>query len=189
MRRLRLVAITAPDAFPNEAAAINRLLASGVLWRLHIRKPGWSAGRTSSLLSAIDPSVRHLISIHDHHGLASEYGLGGVHLNSRNPIAPAGWQGIVSQSCHSIARAAASETDYCFLSPVFDSISKPGYKGAFSRVELLDAHSVLSHNVLALGGVAPCNLSEITRLGFCGAAMLGAVWPDVDLFIANIKRL
>jgi hypothetical protein len=89
----------------------------------------------------------------------------------------------------------AAYLDYCFLSPVYDSISKAGYRsagflcdddgggdeggrragsGGGRRLAAALARAPLP--VLALGGVAPGKLRELRAAGFAGAAVLGAVW-------------
>lgn len=62
---------------------------------------------------------------------------------------------------------------YATLSPIFDSISKQGYKAAFNFDELQSALSKLKLPVIALGGVTPEKIPLLTTLGFKGAAMLG----------------
>lgn len=42
--------------------------------------------------------------------------------------------------------------DYAFLSPIFDSISKPGYTAAFDAEALRDALSKATCPIIALGG-------------------------------------
>ena len=50
---MRVVVIT-PEAFvPGEAAAIERLLRSGAVWRVHLRKPGCPPEAMRSLIEAI----------------------------------------------------------------------------------------------------------------------------------------
>ena len=80
--------------------------------------------------------------------------------------------GLVSRSCHSLDELTA-EANYLFLSPIFDSISKPGYRAAFSAEEL---RGKVDGRVFALGGVTFEQLPYIQELGFGGAAMLGAAW-------------
>ena len=63
--------------------------------------------------------------------------------------------------------------DYRFLSPVFDSISKPGYLSAFTEEDL---RGHVDADTFALGGVTPDKLELLEQLGFGGAAMLGAAW-------------
>lgn len=173
------IAITHPSMFGGEAQAIERLLGKGGFWRVHVRKPGCTAEEVEQLLQAIPQKYYPQLSIHDHLDLAGKYGLGGVHLNSRCSQAPEGWQGLVSRSLHSIAEIGSSPYDYAFLSPVYDSISKPGYHSAFS---LSDLKGRVDSKIFALGGVEPDKLAELADAGFGGAAMMGCLWrADVDL--------
>ncbi len=170
---MRLIAITHPFFFEGESKAIRRLLDSG-WWRVHIRKPEASADSVAALLDDIPPNYRGALSIHDHFGLASDYSLGGIHLNRRCTQVPAHWQGLVSRSCHSMAELdTCRQLDYLTLSPVYDSISKAGYS---SRFDLMSLGSCDLHNVFALGGVTHARLTEISAAGFSGAAMLSEAW-------------
>lgn len=170
---MRLIAITTPDFREGEADAICRLLDCG--WeRVHIRKPGASKEEIAGLIREIPSGYYPHISLHDYFELADDFGLGGVHLNGRNPIPPTGWKGLVSRSCHSIEEIEEySGLDYLTLSPIFDSISKPGYKSRFTPESLKNA--VLG-NVFALGGVTFSRLAGLEAAGFAGAAMLAEAW-------------
>lgn len=173
---MRKIAITLPGFFTGEAAAIASLLTDGGYWRVHIRKPDASAEQIRALLQQIPAALYPRLSLHDHHEIAQQMGLGGVHLNSRNPHAPAGWGGLVSRSLHSPQEIAAMDCDYAFLSPVYPSISKPGYKPDFDIEQL---RGVVDERVFALGGVTPEKFDELQSIGFGGAAMLGHVWQAV----------
>lgn len=83
----QLIAITRPEIFAEEAPLLETLFEKG-LERLHIRKPQSEAKEVEKLLMAINPAYYPRIALHDHFELADDYGLGGVHLNSRNPQAP-----------------------------------------------------------------------------------------------------
>lgn len=177
----RLVAVTRGGFPSGEAAEIERLLRRG-WWRVHIRKPGESAEAVAELVGRIPAGLRPRLSLHDHFELAGQLGVGGVHLNFRNPEPPAGWRGMVSWSCHSLNEVEyhRGKADYMFLSPIFDSISKPGYQSRFTPEEL-EASRLLGPDVFALGGVVSHRLERLRGLGFGGAAMLGAAWmPLVD---------
>ncbi len=176
MRRIKIIAITADKPLENEAEAISRILDSGVADRVHIRKPAYSESDTKALLDSIPSRLWPRLSLHDHQALASEYGTG-IHLNSRNPKAPAGFCGTVSRSCHSFEESRGA-ADYIFISPVFDSISKAGYTAAFSLDEL---RGKVDSRYIALGGVEPCRLSQVAEAGFGGAALLGYIWRDFSL--------
>ena len=68
--------------------------------------------------------------------------------------------------------------DYMSLSPIFDSISKSGYRAAFTRDELIEAHrqGIINERVLALGGVTFDRIDEVLEMGFGGAMILGDAW-------------
>ena len=66
--------------------------------------------------------------------------------------------------------------DYILLSPIFDSISKPGYRAAFDHSELRRFLSRTKHTVIALGGLDAQRAATAASLGFKGIAVLGAVW-------------
>ena len=146
---------------------------------IHIRKPRSSQYEVEQLLCDLPAVLYPRLVLHDHHPLAQRYGLRGVHLNSRNPNPPAGWTGAVSISCHTfqeLAEVRKQSYAYMSLSPIFDSISKQGYKSAFSKDELTAARGILSKNVFALGGVTFERLRTVQDLGFHGAAIMGGFW-------------
>lgn len=172
---MKLIAITTPFFYEGEAEAIAEILRGGRFCRVHIRKPESTQEEMRRLLDAIPHDLRPQLTLHDHSGLATEYGIGGVHLNSRNPLSPAGWKGLTSRSIHTIVEIAAIGEDcaYAFISPVFPSISKPGYRSTFTLDELIPH---LTPRIYALGGVTPDRLPALEEAGFGGAAMLGAAW-------------
>lgn len=179
---MRRIVITLPEFVDNEAQKIVRMLDLGAE-RVHVRKPGKSARQVAELIDRIPTAYRGRITIHDHLDIALDAGLGGVHLNSRNSTVPQGFKGLVSRSCHSIAELADSaDFDYMFLSPVFDSISKPGYKSGFALGQLVEARSegIIDKRTFALGGVSPSCFAHLEMLGFGGAAMIGAAWEPVS---------
>lgn len=168
------IAITSPDFVEGEAARISEILRNGEADIVHIRKPGWDEVRTELLIREIPADLYPRLKFHDHFQLLSRFPLAGVHLNSRNPEAPAN-AASVSISFHSIEQLdAATHYDYVTLSPVFDSISKTGYRSAFSLKEI--APVIKGKRVVALGGVTPDRIPLLRDAGFFGAAMLGYFW-------------
>jgi thiamine-phosphate pyrophosphorylase len=116
----------------------------------------------------------------------------GFDIKWHNNIFP--WQG----SAHSFEELKKINADICFLGPVFDSISKFGYKSKFSSQELKDGIAAWrdfqkkenrSQKLFALGGVATENIAELAALGFDGAAVLGAVWHSTDTVEAFLEIL
>lgn len=182
---MKLIAITEPEFFEGENRAICRLLDHG-WWRVHIRKPDADVAQVEELLKAVPGRYRASLSLHDHFHLAEKYSIGGLHLNNRNSQAPLNWEGLVSRSCHSLEEISYySGLDYLTLSPVFDSISKPGYLGAFNG-DVLKEFDL--KNVFALGGVTFRQLPVISLLGFSGGAMLTQAWKTKNSMLQFITH-
>lgn len=189
------VVITSPTPTDGEAERITRLIDSGAADFVHLRRPEASEAEMRKLIGSLPPRIYSRLKLHSHFGLAKEYGLGGVHLNSRWPEAPQGIR-AVSVSCHSVEELGEGNIfAYRTLSPVFDSISKPGYSASFSLKNL--EREKLPKGVIALGGVRPEHFTALRQAGFSGAAMLGYIWQEhspgeTDKLIENIlqqKRL
>ena len=180
---MKLIVITQPEFFEDEAAAITSLFDAG-LEILHLRKPGASYEDMDKLLRRLPAEYMERIVTHDHFGLASERNLKGVHLNGRNPAVPAGFTGHVSRSCHSLEEVVKYKAtcDYVFLSPIYDSISKEGYASAFTSESIREAaeKGIIDKRVIALGGVDENNLLQVKDFGFGGAAILGGLWNKFD---------
>ena len=179
---MRVIVITDPEFLPGEAEAVTALLDAGA-WRVHVRKPGAHAEDVSALLDVVPERYYSRISLHDCHDLALRYGLGGVHLNSRNPVPPSGFAGLVSRSCHSFSELSEylSTCDYLFLSPIFNSISKWGYSSHFSLEDIKSNSGIVNDRVFALGGVSADNIGLLPDVGFGGAAVLGYIWEPFRL--------
>ena len=175
-----VIVITLPEFFEGEAERIVQFL-EGDVDMIHIRKPVARREQVEELLLKIPSKLRKKLVLHDHFELAMEYGLHGIQLNSRNSEVPEGWKGAVSRSCHSIEELAECKKelyDYMSLSPIFDSISKEGYKSAFTREQLEEARKkgIIDNRVMALGGVTFDKIGLITEMGFGGAMILGDAW-------------
>ena len=71
-----------------------------------------------------------------------------------------------------------NDYDYLFLSPIFDSISKVGYKSGFNDEELLNASvdGIIDERVIALGGVTFDKIPYLKELHFGGVAMIGGLY-------------
>lgn len=177
------IVLTLPDFVEGEARRIAELLASGRADLVHVRKPGSQSADVERLLQAVPDRWHGRLVLHEHFELAQRYGLYGVHLNRRCPEAPAGWQGSVSISSHSLeelARLKQQDYHYISLSPIFDSISKTGYRAAFTRAQLLEARQsgLIDHRVMALGGIRFEQIPEVLQLGFGGVMILGDAWKQ-----------
>ncbi|MDW7694249.1 thiamine phosphate synthase [Flammeovirgaceae bacterium SG7u.111] len=176
-----LVLFTAEKLFEKEGAQIKEILEMGAAV-LHVRKPGISKEEMYAWLQQFQPEHLAQMVLHQHQELADEFVVKGVHLPeyTRNSLAGSleeymdKYQGrgfTVSTSFHEIETLKSfSNFDYCFLSPIFSSISKSNYEGRHFEVK------GFAQKIIALGGITPDKFSLIKEMGFAGGAVLGAVW-------------
>ena len=111
---MRLIVITRPEFIDSEAEKIVALFSEKGVDLVHIRKPGSSPDQVRSLLLGIPQQFHSRLVLHDHFSLAVEFGLYGVHLNSRNPLPPENWKGywLKRFSGSGIPTAAMSSTAF-----------------------------------------------------------------------------
>jgi thiamine-phosphate pyrophosphorylase len=195
-----LIVITSPEKLANESELINQLFDHG-LEILHLRKPSCTKPDFETLLKSINLEHKRKVVLHQFHELASKYNVKGLHLRevSRKQLSISELKELskelkrknltFSSSFHSKEDIIVSGNvfDYVFLSPVFDSISKPDYVGLKFKVQSLKCET----KIIALGGIDTSNIYDTKELGFEGAAVLGAVWGEsekaLETFI-NIKK-
>ncbi len=180
---MKLILITTPTYFVEEDKIITKLFEEG-LDILHLRKPETAPIYAERLLTLIPEKYRKRIVVHGHFYLKEEYKLKGIHLNQRNPMPPMDYSGHLSTSCHSLEeiKLRKKKFDYMFLSPIYDSISKPDYNSAFSPEQIRKAakEGIIDKKVIALGGINEQNILEIKDYGFGGAAIIGGLWNKFD---------
>ncbi len=191
-----LIVITHPEMLPGEAGIINRLFGHG-LARLHIRKPGASEAQLRALLEQLDRQYSNRIALHQHHKLAAAFGITGLHFPESDRLAQSGkhWKKlqsegfVISTSLHAAADVENLSDcfDYVFLGPVFDSISKKGYRGRMAADFRLEKHHYAG-KVIALGGIEADNLPSVFKMGFDGAALLGSIWQDPENALTRLQQ-
>lgn len=183
---MHIVVITPPGPVPQETETLLALLDRRV--RIHLRKPGWTSEALIRWINVIPLPQRKYLALHMPPFPGQAVSLGGLHLKSEAPesLVPASWMGRLSKSFHSfeaIEQYTGPALDYGFLSPVFDSISKPGYRQKFAP-EVLKQFLVHRKNkipLFALGGICPATASEARAMGFDGIAVLGALWQPTTV--------
>lgn len=106
----------------------------------------------------------------------------GVHLSRRGDVAATrralGRAALIGFSAHDGAEArsaAQAGADYVTYSPVFSSLSKPGYGDELGLSALGDLCKALSVPVVALGGVTAGNAQACLKAGAAGLAVVGSV--------------
>ncbi len=188
------IIITNETLIPDEAFHLNQLFDEG-LEVLHFRKPGITKNDYKQLLQQIDTSYHPKIMLHQYHDLVEKFNVRGVHLKEQlrihlkgelnNYIKNYKKEGFVtSGSFHSTEDIEKSNAsfDYMFLSPVFNSISKKGYKGKAFNV------SHLNKNIIGMGGIDENNMQWAHTLGFKGVGILGRIWNSENS-VQNYKTI
>ena len=195
---MKLAIISPPEDAPNEHQAVCRILrASPAIF--HLRKPGRGIEALSDYLRQISSDLHHRIMVHGHRRLLDRYALKGIHFTEadrrRNPqhlrMLKHQWPRChLSAAFHRIEdiREHDGFFDYIFLSPVFDSLSKPGHRAAFNHRDLRRFLAHTGHTVFALSGIDGQRVATAASLGFKGIAVLGAIW-NADAPVAAARQL
>jgi thiamine-phosphate pyrophosphorylase len=195
---MKLAVLTPETNVAHETAIVNELFGNG-LNLLHLRKPAYSEADYRSYIEQIAPSHQNKIVIHGCYELFKEYELAGIHLNSFSRNDASVWDRIndippsfVSTSFHSWDEILQNEFGYgsVFISPLFDSISKPGYKGTIDIAAIKETRATLAlqqkhcPQIFGLGGVDKEGTVILQKTGYDGAALLGAIWHTSDPVVA-----
>lgn len=177
-----VIVISNPTSVENEASLINQLFDQG-LQLFHLRKPDYSKEEMRILLREIDVSNYPKIVLHQRHDIAKEFGIKRLHFTEelRINITPEYLcknDFILSTSVHSVEDLEMLNDvfEYAFLSPVFDSISKPDYKAV--QFDLSSSSESRKVKVIGLGGIKSSNYQEAMKMGFYGVALLGSIWNN-----------
>lgn len=202
---MKLVVISPEGSDPREKDAVHALFTAG-MERYRLRKPGWSAEQLEAWLDEFSPTERFRIVLHSHRELAPRLRLAGVHWRDDDapPAQPPGKFGLTSRSCHDLAtlRSALGIYDAVLVSPIFPSISKPGY-GLTPTIDLDELQRILRNRtpeqrrtqVIGLGGIHGAVTARCAELGLDGIACRGAIWNDKDpveafrLIAASVNNL
>lgn len=200
---MRLILISPPQTIHQETHWVNQLFESG-LDCFHLRKPESNRSELETFLHEINPMYHQMIVLHNHHELAEKYSLKGIHLREpdrKTFLAKSIAQRldqifylekqkarILSTSIHTISdlKQESNYFEYVFVSPVFESISKEGYKPQHEW-DVRKIKTQIKPQLIALGGVGVDKISRAKSLGFDGVAVLGAVWQNEHKVLENFK--
>ncbi|HEX2935921.1 MAG TPA: thiamine phosphate synthase [Bacteroidales bacterium] len=178
---MKLIVISPPETLSGEIDFVNTLLKEG-LTKFHLRKPNLPTADLIQYLKKIDSAYISNVVVHYDFEMLRHFPQVGFHFNqySLNWLAYKGFT-HKSYSAHSfreILRLNTDAFDYIFISPVFESISKPGYYAGFNLKQIRDftASGCCVNPIVALGGVDENNIASLQDLGLYGAAVLGAIW-------------
>ncbi|GEP04627.1 thiamine phosphate synthase [Methylobacterium oxalidis] len=144
-------------------------LGGDLLARVRPRGGRLTIGRDAALAAALGADGVHLPG-----------GTGPAEIEAARRILPA--DALVGVSAHGptdLSRARDGGADYATLSPVFESVSKPGYGPALGAAGLVEACR-LGIPIVALGGVTPATAPLCRRAGATAVAAMGGLMRAPD---------
>lgn len=174
---MKLVIITLEQGPEDEVQTIKELVSGGII--VHLRKKSWSKEQWLGFIQQFSAEEKKKMTLHGTLDLASELGVGGIHFADGQEVVLSNLR--TSQSLHAPEKLKSkNQLDYALISPVYDSISKEGYK---ANVDLHAFNELVANNeikcpVYALGGITTEKLNELASYGFQGAALCGAFWSQ-----------
>lgn len=175
---MRLIVFSPEKEFEGEHNLVNSFFEKG-LETFHVRKPFFSKKEMEDYLRKFPTVYYSKMILHSHYELCDLFGLKGKHKRGTHKA----WdQNYVTAACHSLSALTSCKNkglDYVFLSPIFDSISKEGYRKGFNRDALKKTlNQKLGIDVMALGGITKDKVEMCMKMGFDGVAVLGSIWKS-----------
>ncbi|MDF1674850.1 MAG: thiamine phosphate synthase [Vicingaceae bacterium] len=155
-----IIVISNPTAIKDEYSIIHQLFEQG-LESFHIYKPDFSSEQIAEFKQKISAKYHSKIVLHE------EY----FKFHSLKEL----------ENCK-------EKYDYAFLSPVFDSISKAGYKSQLNLKEVSNVLKNKKDKIIALGGIDEDKINTIKAIGFSGIALLGTIWKS-DNPVEKFKQI
>lgn len=180
MSDFKVIVISPPSEFPHESSWVNLLFENGLEY-YHLRKKECPDFDIAAFFAGIDKHFHHRIALHGNPLWLSKGDFGGFHgsLDDQKQLTP-DFSGRLSSNLKNWKQADDRERDmdYYLVSPVFDSISKPGYRANNDLLHI--PHSLRHLPLVALGGVNALNTKLALRSGYQGVALLGTIWNSGD---------
>lgn len=182
-----IIIITPEINHPHEIQILHALVRAHNI-TIHVRKPDFTEKEYRLYLSDCASILSHMV-LHEHHSLAKEFSVKGIHLKERDRKSATQIDNdvkVISTSFHIIAdvKNISHAFEYVFYSPLFKSISKENYGSNTTREQLIltatELKKFTSIPVIGLGGINEENIVLVKECGFDGAALLGAVWESEE---------
>lgn len=195
-----ILVISNPTPVEQEHTYINSLFDAGVPI-FHLRKPGYSLKEVAGLLQKINTAHYSKISLHQHHELAADYDITRFHYPEAQRL-----EKFSNDDCRSFKKEVIenrvicstsihttttyellTDFEYCFLSPLFKSISKH------------TEHTLLSSGfnfppktrtkLIGLGGICQATINQVKAYPFDGIALLGCIWSVPENALSTYKKI
>ena|ERR1035437_2649683 len=182
-----IIIVSNPAPVKDEHNIIRQLLMEG-LTIFHLRKKALSESEMRKFIEKIAEEHYSKIILHSHYHLVVEYGLKGIHV-------PFSFSDDVQKVPLSVSFHSTEEINqfklpfvYGFLSPIFDSISKEGYRSTFDLNQVKQFLTHRKDDIMALGGIDEDRLETLKELGFSGIVLHGAIWQN-EYPVEKFKRI
>ncbi|MFZ4260491.1 thiamine phosphate synthase [Sphingobacterium sp. HJSM2_6] len=176
-----IVVISPPQHINEETSFVNELFEHG-LDVFHIRKYGMPDQEIIDYVNQIDMKYRGQLVLHSHHHLANRLTIDRLHYNEAdrranhhlNSLA----QFTLSTSVHHMDDFNRLDTcwSYAFISPLYQSISKPEKKRNEALFDQLTMRSNDQVQLVGLGGIALENIDNTLNHNIDAIALLGTIW-------------
>lgn len=180
------ILISPPSKQKGEIEMLGQFFDAGLM-RFHLRKPNFSFEELCEYLEQVPEKYLSRIVVHRSAELLNKFPLAGYHHTSTEKTKVV--KGSASRSLHKLSELSKldEDLDYIFFGPVYESISKKGYR---PKISLSDIFSFFQANTLnslvkkpkvfALGGIRKKKIKRLSEVGFDGVALLGSVWGSRD---------
>jgi len=189
-----IVLIAPENDSTNEIEILHQLFEEGLEY-YHFRKPYKNIEQHRDYLNQIDSEYHNRVVVHLFHELVNEFNLKGIHFQEQKRLDHIDNPGryfknlemygkTISSSFHELTALEKCdfEFDYHLLSPVFSSISKPGYHGRGFDVNHIDK------TIIGMGGVTTKNIKTFDTLGYKGIGVLGGIWNSSEP-VGSFKKM
>lgn len=170
---MKIAVATSPIFFIEENTILQTLFEEG-LDILHLRKPQSEPIYCERLLTLMPPKCNARTVTGDHFYLQSEYGLKGIHLSERNPIAPHGYTGYISRTCT--------------LDGITDNADRFDHiliEATPSAIEQAAREHRINHKMFMCGITSIDGIQFARDCGFGGIVIEDVLWNRFDLHESN----
>lgn len=157
---MKLIIVSPEKNHPKEFDVYNAVYNHPKLAHIHIRKKNdikidWESLKNMAQKLVISQNLSAPIQCLGVHGKSSSF----------------------SESAHSLIEATNSKAQFCYIGPIYPSISKKGYENNQLLSEIKKLNDIPKHWV-ALGGIDFDKIEALKNLGFKTIAVLGGVWQN-----------
>ena len=169
------------------ADILGAAFAAGCRWA-SVREKDLPVTEQIALARSLLPVARQFgarLILHGDPAAARGAGVDGAHLAASGDATAAramlGPEALIGLSVHTPAEAASAfAADYIVAGPAYETASKPGYGPALNAAGISAIAKRSSGPVIAVGGIAAHNLSDIMKAGAAGIAVMGGIMRADD---------